>query len=77
MAKREKARLSRFKEEAEKSNNFQPGDKVVGYFRDSGGDGQDRSVDEQRAEWHRACQQQNLVPFREFAVRIFVPKNLI
>lgn len=49
-----------------KGENFQPADKVVGYFRDSGGDNQDRSVEEQRAEWLNSCKNLSLVPFKEF-----------
>jgi hypothetical protein len=37
----------------ERSESFRPGDKVVGYFRDSGGVNQDRSVDEQVAIWQK------------------------
>jgi site-specific DNA recombinase len=48
---------------------FTPGDPVVGYFRDSGGAEQERSVDEQRAEWLRECERRGLIPAREFSDR--------
>lgn len=45
---------------------FRPGDRVAGYFRDSGGDDQDRSITEQKLEWLRECEQRGLIPFAEF-----------
>jgi site-specific DNA recombinase len=46
---------------------FRPGDRVIGYFRDSGGDDQDRSIAEQQAEWQQHCEREGLVPFKQFA----------
>jgi DNA invertase Pin-like site-specific DNA recombinase len=69
MTKRSKERLSKYKEEAAGGKSFLPGDKVIGYFRDSGGEDQDRSVDEQRAEWFKGCEARGLLPYREFVDR--------
>jgi len=44
-----------------------PGSRVVGYFRDSGGDEQERSVDQQRRVAEEYCQQHHLVLVRLFA----------
>ena len=44
-----------------------PGSRVVGYFRDSGGEEQERSVDEQRRVAQQHCQQHHLVLVRGFA----------
>lgn len=70
MTKRTKERLSKYKERAASASSFQPGDKVVGYFRDSGGDDQDRSVDEQKIDWYAECNRLKLVPYKLFEERI-------
>jgi site-specific DNA recombinase len=44
-----------------------PGSRVAGYFRDSGGDEQERSVDQQRRVAEEYCQQHHLVLVRIFA----------
>lgn len=44
-----------------------PGSRVVGYFRDSGGDEQERSVDQQRRVAEEYCQRHHLVLVRVFA----------
>ena len=44
-----------------------PGSRVAGYFRDSGGDEQERSVDQQRRVAEEYCQQHHLVLVRVFA----------
>lgn len=53
----------------ERSEAFRSGDRVVGYFRDSGGVNQDRSVDEQLAEWRKECAGRGLVAHRAFEDR--------
>lgn len=68
MAKRHIKYTSQGKEQ-KKLEIFKPGDLVVGYFRDSGGSDQDRSVDEQRIAWKKSCSERGLVPFKEFADR--------
>jgi DNA invertase Pin-like site-specific DNA recombinase len=45
---------------------FSRGDRVVGYFRDSGGKDQDRSVEEQKAEWLKGCNERGLIAARQF-----------
>lgn len=57
------------KKKSEKENStqgFRAGDRVVSYFRDSGGDGQDRSVEEQTNEFMMECNRQKLIPFKVF-----------
>jgi site-specific DNA recombinase len=44
-----------------------PGSRVAGYFCDSGGDEQERSVDQQRRVAEAYCQQHHLVLVRVFA----------
>ncbi|MEJ2735741.1 MAG: recombinase family protein [Anaerolineae bacterium] len=44
-----------------------PGSRVAGYFRDSGGDEQERSVDQQRRVAEEYCQQHHLALVRIFA----------
>jgi site-specific DNA recombinase len=44
-----------------------PGSRVAGYFRDSGGDEQERSVDQQRRVAEEYCRQHHLVLLRVFA----------
>jgi site-specific DNA recombinase len=44
-----------------------PGSRVAGYFRDSGGDEQERSVDQQRRVAEDYCQQHHLVLVKIFA----------
>jgi hypothetical protein len=44
-----------------------PGSRVAGYFRDSGGEEQERSVDQQRRVAEEYCQQHHLVLVRIFA----------
>ncbi len=44
-----------------------PGSRVAGYFRDSGGDEQERSVDQQRRVAEEYCQQHHLVLVKLFA----------
>jgi site-specific DNA recombinase len=46
---------------------FPPGSRVAGYFRDSGGEDQERSVDQQRRFAEGYCQQHHLVLMRVFA----------
>ena len=46
---------------------FPPGPRVAGYFRDSGGDEQERSVDQQRRVAQEYCHQHHLVLVRVFA----------
>jgi site-specific DNA recombinase len=60
---------SRYKKGKEPPRTFQPGDKVAGYFRDSGGGKQDRSVDEQINEWREECGERGLIPFKQFSDR--------
>lgn len=53
----------------ERSEAFKAGDKVVGYFRDSGGVNQDRSVDEQVLIWRKALVERKLEAGRVFEDR--------
>jgi DNA invertase Pin-like site-specific DNA recombinase len=48
---------------------FSPGDRVCAYFRDSGGEDQDLSVDQQSSEFSAWCKASGLVPGRVFIDR--------
>lgn len=49
-----------------KNAPFHPGDQVVAYFRDSGGDKQELSVSRQEDEFRRWCQENGLIPGQVF-----------
>ena len=48
---------------------FSPGDSICGYFRDSGGEEQDLSIDQQMAVFDHWCGENDLIPGNLFADR--------
>ena len=52
-----------------KESPFEPGSKIVAYARDSGGDGQDRSVDQQKDIYREFCKHHKLVLSHVYADR--------